>query len=215
MWNKINLDIKIKYALKKYRYFNSLLFLLFFYLFTQQPLQQWQSFSAAGLAMSNPPGRDLEPGLEVRPRARITSTSSWPFLSIRPIWTSPAHKDKTQRGSSDLLLLLELLLSCVEHFWRQQLLTHRGSGQGLPSHQLTRTQTIQEVAELTVSTQSHPWEDQTDHRHRHTHSTMSDTLKNKWHKNNTVRKASVRNSHTTHSEQVTANQLVQEISGNN
>lgn len=36
------------------------------------------------------PGRDLEPGLGVRPRALITSTSSWPFLSIKPIWTSPA-----------------------------------------------------------------------------------------------------------------------------
>lgn len=37
------------------------------------------------------PGRDLEPGFGVRPRALITSTSSWPFLSIKPIWTSPVY----------------------------------------------------------------------------------------------------------------------------
>lgn len=43
------------------------------------------------------PGRDLEPGLGVRPRALITSTSSWPFLSIKPIWTSPAG-DKPDVG---------------------------------------------------------------------------------------------------------------------
>lgn len=37
------------------------------------------------LSMHEVPGRDLEPGLGVRPRALITSTSSWPFLSINPI----------------------------------------------------------------------------------------------------------------------------------
>ena len=37
------------------------------------------------------PGRDLEPGFGVRPLALITSTSSWPFLSIKPIWTSPVY----------------------------------------------------------------------------------------------------------------------------
>lgn len=38
------------------------------------------------------PGRDLEPGLGVRPRASITSTSSWPLRSMMAMCTSPARK---------------------------------------------------------------------------------------------------------------------------
>ena len=50
------------------------------------------------------PGRDLEPGLGVRPRALITSTSSWPFLSIRPIWTSPVWKGDKCKPHLDRLM---------------------------------------------------------------------------------------------------------------
>lgn len=37
------------------------------------------------------PGRDLEPGFCTSPRALMTSTSSWPFFSIIPIWMSPGN----------------------------------------------------------------------------------------------------------------------------
>lgn len=40
------------------------------------------------------PGVDLEPGFCVRPRALMTSTSNWPFLSTIPIWMSPERKKK-------------------------------------------------------------------------------------------------------------------------
>lgn len=40
------------------------------------------------------PGVDLEPGFCVSPRALITSTSNWPFLSTIPIWMSPEREKK-------------------------------------------------------------------------------------------------------------------------
>lgn len=40
------------------------------------------------------PGRDFDPGFCTRPRALITSTSSWPFFSIIPIWISPVKQRK-------------------------------------------------------------------------------------------------------------------------
>lgn len=40
------------------------------------------------------PGVDLDPGFCVRPRALMTSTSNWPFLSTIPIWISPEREKK-------------------------------------------------------------------------------------------------------------------------
>lgn len=40
------------------------------------------------------PGVDLEPGFCVRPRALMTSTSNWPFLSTMPIWISPEGEER-------------------------------------------------------------------------------------------------------------------------
>ena len=46
------------------------------------------------------PGRDLEPGLGVRPRASITSTSSWPLRSMMATCTSPARQKRGSPGGA-------------------------------------------------------------------------------------------------------------------
>lgn len=79
----------------------------------------------------------------------------------------------------DLRHFLLLLPPVVQQIARRlQALTHGGSGQRLPSDQLPGTQTIQEVAELTVGTQPHPWEDQTDKARTHARA-HTQTHKNK------------------------------------
>lgn len=55
-------------------------------------------FQSPSPSCSASPGRDLEPGLGVRPRASITSTSSWPLRSMMATCTSPAREKRDSPG---------------------------------------------------------------------------------------------------------------------
>lgn len=58
------------------------------------PMSKIPLVAARPRSCSSSPGRDLEPGLGVRPRASITSTSSWPLRSMMEMCTSPVREKR-------------------------------------------------------------------------------------------------------------------------